>query len=102
MQWKFIPADYFDGLKIGRVREHDDKVDHVVEIKFETREAGETVPGATPIRGVDVRSFLQGAMDAAYAMGLRPSQGNDEKDMKRHLDDMRAIAFHTLKMDRKA
>lgn len=48
------------------------------------------------LRGEDVKTFLQAAMDAAYASGLRPSSAQDERHLKAHLEDMRTITFNQL------
>lgn len=44
----------------------------------------------------EFNEFMQGMMDAAYGMGLRPSRAQDERHQKAHLEDMRMIAFHKL------
>lgn len=47
----------------------------------------------------DVRQFLQAAMDAAWDMGLRPTQAKDRSDelasVRYHLEDMRKLAFES-------
>ena len=39
-------------------------------------------------------------MDAGWAYGLRPSGAQDERHIQAHLNDMRDIARHVLKMDK--
>ncbi len=51
---------------------------------------------APTLAGHDVTAFLQAAMDEAYEAGLRPSRAQDERQLKAHLTDMRAIAFHAI------
>lgn len=45
----------------------------------------------------DIEAFLQGAMDAAWAMGLRPNGfadvAGEMKATRYHLEDMRRLAF---------
>jgi hypothetical protein len=59
---------------------------------------GQIWPDAAPIAGDDAVAFMQSVMDAAYEYGLRPSRGKDDADLRRHLEDMREISRHLLKM----
>lgn len=49
----------------------------------------------------EVTGFLQAIVDAAYAVGIRPSQAAEQKDMigtmRAHLEDMRALVFERPK-----
>ncbi len=41
--------------------------------------------------------FVQAILDAAWAYGFRPSgEAGSDSSMARHLEDMRAIAFHKI------
>lgn len=48
-----------------------------------------------------VRPFLQACMDAAWDIGIRPTQAQDQRDelkaVRYHLEDMRALAFDKSK-----
>jgi hypothetical protein len=56
-----------------------------------------TIPAISPIPGLDGQNFLQTVLDHAWEQGLRPSgffdTPNELAAIKRHLDDMRALAF---------
>jgi hypothetical protein len=49
------------------------------------------------------KDLIQAIVDAAYYFGIKPKQLNDKNEssaQEKHLDDMRAIVFKQLHMDR--
>jgi UDP-N-acetylmuramyl pentapeptide synthase len=74
----------------------------VTSMTFETLERGQFLPEEkaslddSRVGGHDVRSFLQAASDAAWEIGIRPNQLQDDiKELsatKYHLEDMRQLA----------
>ena len=60
---------------------------------------GEIEPNVA-LRGEDGVAFMQAVMDAAYEYGLRPSKAVDSAAMEAHLNDMRDISRHLLKMNK--
>lgn len=64
-------------------------------------EAGQRIPEDTGERWseMDVKAFLQAAMNAGWQMGLKPSQFNEKDErphmdaLKYHLEDMRRLVF---------
>lgn len=102
MTWR---ADATQDLMYGpgasvRIARVDDKALHVVtNLTLETVSFGDIGPGPV-LTGSDGTAFLQAIMDAAYDFGLRPSKAQNERHLQAHLDDMRNITKHVLKMDK--
>lgn len=86
---------------LAREADIDGSMDYVVDVTFKRVDMWVRADVKPLITGPAATSFLQEAMDAAYEAGLRPSRAQDERHLKAHLDDMRAIAFKQLKMERK-
>lgn len=92
---------YLHGGPVLRLaRETSEGHEVVTDLTLKKISTYEIWPDATPIAGDDAVAFMQAVMDAAYDYGLRPSRGKDEADLRRHLEDMRDISRHLLKMDR--
>lgn len=104
MSWTAHVENSFEyagpAFRVGQNR--DGQFFEVVAFNSEGREPGVMTSTGPLLIGEEAISFLQSVMDAAYSYGLRPSAAQDERHMRSHLNDMRAIAFHTLKMDRDA
>ncbi len=97
-RWSLELQPHTGGLEVARMNP-DETIEILASCTYEQVKQGERYDFAIPlVRGPDVRDFLQEAMDLGYRMGLRPSKGEDVAAVKQHLQDMRAIAFHTLKM----
>lgn len=97
-RWSLELPPHIQGLEIARINE-DGSYDLLIDATFQRVAQGVVKPATYPfVQGHDLRPFLQEAMDLGYRMGLRPSKGEDVAAVQRHLQDMRAIAFHTLKM----
>jgi hypothetical protein len=83
-----------------RIGVEDDKGNFVVARPVEMHEAaeGERVDPCLSIRP----EAAQQLMDELWGIGVRPSQEEGSTGqaaaMQRHLDDMRTITFHTLKV----
>ncbi|MDA4845930.1 hypothetical protein [Hoeflea poritis] len=75
----------------------------VTKIQFEDHPRDNFVPATefnTAIIGPDAVGFMQAIMDAGWEYGLRPSKAQDERHLQAHLEDMRSITRHVLKMNR--
>lgn len=72
--------------------------EHVVSMHLGEFEIMSAVPPL--MSGPEGTQFLQAALDCAWAQGLRPSTGSRQDDLldlqRRHLEDMRAMAFHKV------
>lgn len=85
------------------------KGDSIVRLIFEPRDRNQ--PNKTPTvsdLGRDMQdgqnSFLRAALNCAWDLGLRPDGFEDARESMRatnkHLEDMRAIAFHSVKVEK--
>lgn len=73
----------------------------VTDMTFQDRRGAITAP---TIRASEGREFLQAALDCAWQMGLRPAGFHHTTETvaakDRHLEDMRAIAFTKLNVEK--
>ena len=102
LQWFAKVEDEFmrDEPVLRIVRRHEGKQKFVIGLEF-TEETPEfyATPITDAIAGTEAVAFMQAIMDAAYDYGLRPSRGQDERDLRAHLADMRTITFKKLGID---
>jgi hypothetical protein len=102
MTWRASASESFEygpGKSIFLGRVGSDGMSVVVDMTFKQIAQGEIEPKPV-LHGEDGTAFLQAVMDAAYDAGLRPSRSQDERHQKEHLNDLRKIAFHVLKIDK--
>lgn len=104
-EWLFHLHDSpFNGgaaLHIARRRE-DGGLDVLTGATFQSIEPGAVAPESTPFdRPREAEAFLRAAMNCAWERGLRPDGFHDTRESMKataaHLEDMRALAFHTIK-----
>ena len=105
MEWRAQAekSPHIDNPELRIVRINEDRMSIVTNIDFKVYPRDSFVPKTdidAPIIGPDAVGFMQAVMDAAWEYGLRPSEMQDEKHLKAHLEDMRSITRHVLKMDR--
>ena len=102
MTWKAIAEKGYswDGGALRVAKFGVGTVSEVTDMTLTDRREGE-LPSNPMLTGDDAVSFMQAVMDAAYDYGLRPSRAQDEKHLNTHLQDMRDIARHLLKMGSK-
>ena len=84
-------------VRIGKRTESGFSV--VTNLTMQDVADGEIEPDVA-LRGEDGVAFMQAVMDAAYEYGLRPSKAVDSAAMEAHLNDMRDISRHLLKMNK--
>lgn len=82
-------------------RRQDGKQTFVAALEF-TEETKEGYLAVIPeaMAGSEAIAFVQAIMDAGYDYGLRPSRGQDERDLRAHLADMRTITFKKLGIEK--
>ena len=90
----------YGGAALRVAKRGNGVLSEVTDITMTDLREGEISAEGPLLHGPECVDFLQAVMDAAYEYGLRPSKAQDEKHLKAHLDDMRGIARHVLKMDR--
>ena len=108
MTWKaFIDINDYGRtarLNIGDMRQdgsaHILFADPVAIKRYEPGEYIDTETHGVRLPSDDMTGVLQAIMDAAWEKGIRPSQSQADTvnaTLGRHLEDMRAIAFHLTK-----
>lgn len=101
MVWRaHAQQSYFTGgaaLSLAKIRD-DHGLSTVTGMTFTDTAHGEYGPKEPIIDGPEAVEFMQAVMDAAYEYGLRPSRAQDDTAQGRHLEDMRDITKHLLKM----
>ena len=108
MHWRVIAyEDMNNDTTIVRIIGHGNdgsKIYLAKPFEYTQHQAGVSLPPASSeniaVEGPNAITFLQSAMDAAWRLGLRPSNAQDEKHLQAHLKDMRDIVRHTLKMNK--
>ncbi len=75
--------------------EHDGR-STVTEMTFESCRKGQILDPC--MQGDHTRAFVQAIMDAGYDAGMRATAEQDPTYLKAHLEDMRDISKHLLKM----
>lgn len=82
-----------------RILDHDAaRGAHVKPVTFERHEPSEPIPAAVLLQPAGAQKL----MDSLWDCGLRPTEGHGSVGQlgatERHLGDMKAIAYHALKM----
>ncbi|NKX40961.1 hypothetical protein HGG71_05690 [Rhodobacteraceae bacterium R_SAG2] len=102
MSWKAVAGRNFGwvgtSLHLARFGEFG-KMEEVENFTLTAKREGDQM-GPPLLDGPEAVSFMQAVMDAAYEYGLRPSKATDSAGTVKHLEDMRAITKHLLKMDK--
>ncbi len=106
MAWKanLTMSPEFMGHQLRAAREIGEGNLHVVtNMTFE--KLGPSTSSDPILHGPDATAFVQAIMDAGYGAGLRPSfdqlpslMESHERDLRAHLEDMRKISGHLLKI----
>ncbi|MBO9430604.1 hypothetical protein [Sulfitobacter sp. R18_1] len=101
MVWRaHAQQSYFTGgaaLRLAMTGENN-TLRTLTDLTFTVSEYGEHGPAEPILDGPEAVDFMQAVMDAAYDYGLRPSRAQDDTAQGKHLEDMRDITRHLLKM----